>query len=752
MTQQDPHGENSAADKLDHATNLLRTFPISSGPSFDLIASTLVALQANLESHKLTDGVTSNVIRLQKRSNLMFRIARYSGATSALILMILGLVWLMSDHTSSKAFADVMQKVKQASSVSFQQRQKLGTQTEIKAPVKMRGDAVRIEFFDSQFFDSQVVVYDLGKQKGVQASPFRQQVNYDYFDLTDEQVKQIPNVLQALRTSKEHSVERLGEEVLNGRRQETFRLKKFHPLIGAGTSDLTLWADAETGLPSKIEARWVDQPGEDESYIVMENFDWNAKFDPSLFDLKHPNVDCLRAALSRSEPINEPKHVLPTGTKQIQLSGHVLAPDGAPQAGAKVFASGMEIKSDWTSPAKLVATSDAQGRFEATVKLLRPDAIERMFLTSTGDSAGLSGISLKDVEKLDNITLQLVEQGESVHGRILDATGKPAAGVAIRLLSLSQRKPGATARITVTPDILNSVTTDVEGRFSLKNLGSDRIADIEIAGASVERTVLHVSTTTLETPGKLLNPKFEHQSRPARTVKGQVFDADSKAPLSGIQITISQATGSVITDAEGQFEFQGAPSLDQYGVMAVPLPREQPDYLIGSLSVSAPNETDPVMAEIGLSKGIRVTGRVLDAETGRPVRTQIAYFPLYPNPNLKPNMGYVAAGGGGATSEAYTFWDETFSIAVLPGPGALCLRAIEEGRYEPVRVNPDLFFKNGEYGGDQRGLARGNLLLRQELKGVSAVIQDQYQSIILLNPKPGQEPLQRTIRLKRRHQ
>lgn len=672
-----------------------------------------------------------------------------------MILLICVLGWFLTDHSSAMAFADVLRKIQEADSVTLQQRQKIGQQPEITVKVLMQGAAVRLEFPETQ-----VAVYDLSKKRGVDATPFQKRIDVHHFDLDDNQVKHIPNLLEALRTSKEKSAERLGEDVIAGRKQEIFRLEKFHPLIGQGQTDLKLWSDAETGLPSKIEARWHDQPDGPESYLVMENFKWNGKLDATLFDLDNPNVDCLKPALSRIVPINRAKHVLPVGVHEVSLGGQLVNPEGQAQAGVKIYASGFEINKDWTSDPIELATTDAQGRFFASLKLMYPEAIEGVILSATHEPYGLAGVRLNAVEKLSEITLRLIPPGTPIQGRVVDAVGKSVSGVSVRISSLTKlsRPLSPVPTSPTTPDFVDAnvkliapVKGDADGRFNITGVGQDRVATLEIEGQGIARIEVQVATTAEAKSGKILGPVFEYQAKQGRLVQGRVIDAETKAPLKDVQITIPSATGLVFTDAHGKFEFSGAPILDKYGVIALPA-KNQP-YLIGSQSVASTANAEPLTVEMQLHQGILFTGRVVDDETGLPVQTQIGYFPLYPNPNLKADMGYGAAGGGGATSEAYTLWGDSFSIVVLPGPGALGIRALADNRYENVRVNPFDFFKKGEYGSDKaQQSSRSNLLWKQEVgpHAMSTLLQDQYNAIILLNPQAGQGSIERVIRLKPR--
>ena len=73
----------------------------------------------------------------------MFRILRYStGAAAALVAVVAGTIWLM-DRNASVSFAQVVNNVQQAKSVSFVVKQKLGNQPSPRRPTRRSSDGVR---------------------------------------------------------------------------------------------------------------------------------------------------------------------------------------------------------------------------------------------------------------------------------------------------------------------------------------------------------------------------------------------------------------------------------------------------------------------------------------------------------------------------------------------------------------------------------------------------------------------------------
>ena len=134
--------ERQPVDVLDLATIALRDTSIPDGPPSQLTASTVEALQSA--------RFPPDVVRLHERKQKMFRLFRYSSAAAAVALVaILGSWLFLMDRTASLAFADVVENVKNAKSVTFV----IKTPTVIRGTKKgilqqkvyIQGDAYRME-------------------------------------------------------------------------------------------------------------------------------------------------------------------------------------------------------------------------------------------------------------------------------------------------------------------------------------------------------------------------------------------------------------------------------------------------------------------------------------------------------------------------------------------------------------------------------------------------------------------------------
>ena len=57
------------------------------------------------------------------------------------------------------------------------------------------------------------------------------------------------------------------------------------------------------------------------------------------------------------------------------------------------------------------------------------------------------------------------------------------------------------------------------------------------------------------------------------------------------------------------------------------------------IKVGGPGGTGPIKLDINLKRGVWVTGRVIEADTGKPVRAQVEYYVFADNPHQE---GYPA--------------------------------------------------------------------------------------------------------------
>jgi outer membrane lipoprotein-sorting protein len=288
--------EQQPVDVLERATAALRDLPLPDGPSPQLAASTVEALQSA--------SIPPDVIRLKERRRKMFRLMRYSGAAAAAVLLAIVGGWLLLlDRMAAPAFADVVEKIKNAKSVTFVtkiptivQGKKRGV---LQQQFYIQGDVYRMELPSAQE-DIPVppdapsiliaIIVDAKQKKALELDFIRKTARYIQADEKkwQQMARDFVNPIEKLRRLKNEDAERIGEEDLNGRKTQIYRLKKRDLFMGLRLKDETakLWVDSKTGLPVRIAVG--DPTDKDKPFIVFEQFTWNEALEPELFKLEVP--------------------------------------------------------------------------------------------------------------------------------------------------------------------------------------------------------------------------------------------------------------------------------------------------------------------------------------------------------------------------------------------------------------------------------------------------------------------------------
>lgn len=278
-----------ASDPLDEAAKELRDQLVPPLPTL-LEASTVEALQTN--------SLAPEILRLRQRRQLMFRIARYgSFATAALVLIILGASFFLMDRNAGLAFGQVVQKVKDAKSVSFRCKQKIkaGAPT-LEQRWFMQGDNVRMEMPGKQeaFQDDEPIVMayiaNLKQKKAIQLN-FKDKVATS-ISIEDKEAKSFANPIGQLRTLKDQDAKREADEDLDGRKTHLYSLKrtdlfgdKGQP--GAGDS-FRVWVNPKTGLPVRIVTESLHSEKKDKMVLIFDEFMWNEPMAAEMFSLEVP--------------------------------------------------------------------------------------------------------------------------------------------------------------------------------------------------------------------------------------------------------------------------------------------------------------------------------------------------------------------------------------------------------------------------------------------------------------------------------
>jgi protocatechuate 3,4-dioxygenase beta subunit len=271
-------------------------------------------------------------------------------------------------------------------------------------------------------------------------------------------------------------------------------------------------------------------------------------------------------------------------------SGHVVDETGKPVAGARVIAAANEGILDGDSRHVAETRTGADGAFTIADA---PEGARAVLVRAAGFvPATRVQLEAKTDEKIS------LQHGGSVKGLVLDASGKPAAGVVVTSEDVAAR-------------------TDAQGNFKMPGVsaGTHRLQALWKEDYAARLDSVRVKSGE-ETPATL-------KLRLGSAISGTVIEEATRKPLSGVHVFAYAATGfggfarrraerTARTDQRGRFRLSGL-SLARYAVAAV-----SEGYLSAQIAgVNASGQTGPP-ANLALRKAASIAGKVTD-EKGQPV-------------------------------------------------------------------------------------------------------------------------------------
>ncbi len=435
----------------------------------------------------------------------------------------------------------------------------------------------------------------------------------------------------------------------------------------------------------------------------------------------------------------------------LHYKGRVVDPDGKPVAGAKLYFvysfHGKPIKS-----MKPQATTKKDGSFEFDSRLSDMETnAKSIFYTRTlvaiADGYGFgatnsiyfetSGLAMKRLNPAAKNYFRTVypdPKGEirltkdvPVRGRVINIEGRPVKGARLQIDRLwyaakhnldrweaATKKRGATfySARTETPIIqtgpqLNAVVppviTDENGKFEIRGLGAERIAQLFLAGPGIEAAIIKVRTRhgdaielqtnsgyTIgpgdEIPKDVYHPAtFTHVAAPSKPVVGKIVDAESGKPLSNVIVSAGQNltfTGfgktwlNAKTDRDGEYRLDGLPVEGDHTIHVFHQGKKS-KYIPVSRRIQTRSDDDEITANFKLRTGVMIRGKIRDAVTGKPVVGPVYYYADAQNPNLKDYKGFEQM----YQYESRSDLDGNFEMPVIPGRGLLAFMADSHGKY-----------------------------------------------------------------------
>ena len=261
-------------DILDEATGALRDAPTPPGPPPGLIAATGAAI-----NNRLAGSVPREQIRRERRRRLM----RYAGFTTAAAVVLGTAAFLWLGGNRAVALDKVLDKVKQAESVTFVEKQKLGDQPELTMEYSIRGPLVRIDAAGTVF------VLDTKQKTGLMLiTPAKAYMKIDKDSPSRIHGPAGKSPIDDLLALKDRKPESTVEEKLDGKPVQKLTIKGDPKADPSG--DWVIWVDPKTELPVKMTYSGTTFAGDKQVPVIktFEKFAWNAKLDDKLFDMKVP--------------------------------------------------------------------------------------------------------------------------------------------------------------------------------------------------------------------------------------------------------------------------------------------------------------------------------------------------------------------------------------------------------------------------------------------------------------------------------
>jgi RNA polymerase sigma factor (sigma-70 family) len=385
----------------------------------------------------------------------------------------------------------------------------------------------------------------------------------------------------------------------------------------------------------------------------------------------------------------------------IAIRGRVLDPEGTPIPGANLYVGYSPRPSSFTPsrPAMTYsprATSAADGRFHFTFARSELDAklldTSRPAVVAVASGHGPDWAVIGDFAEDVELSLKLVKD-LPISGRIVDQNRKPVAGAKIRVDSVQSAPEDEVTRylagnwdswspkawIGPLPGQPAVLTTDADGRFRVTDIGRDRILSLALGGPTIGHANLPaVTRPAVPTPyvGGTNGATFEYVAAPSRLIHGVVRDQATGKPVPDVLVSARGTLSTALTDKDGRYELRGCSKSQGYMVTAQSLTGRP--YFAAEVWVPEVPSLDPLTLNFDLLSGIPVQGQVRDQSSQKPPRTaRVEYYPLFPNAfSSRLTNGLIMA-----ASSAVIRPDGSYSLAVLPGPGILCVVASPSDAY-----------------------------------------------------------------------
>jgi len=251
-----------------------------------------VATSAEMDGKVLNDALQalektnkSNTADLEPniwRTIMKSRITKLAVA-AVIIVAALVAVYRMGGSVESPAFADIVRPILTARTATYR--------------VSMKGQDVPPDFqviwMEPSYVRTEmphglILIADLEKGKALGLLPAKKKAMVTSISGTFTPFSELRQLIRDAQEGKDQSPEYLGKQRIDGRDAIGYRIPQGR--LPSINMPVTIWADAETLLPIRIECHLMPRaPGEQEGTATVTDFQFDVELDPSLFSLDVPD-------------------------------------------------------------------------------------------------------------------------------------------------------------------------------------------------------------------------------------------------------------------------------------------------------------------------------------------------------------------------------------------------------------------------------------------------------------------------------
>jgi RNA polymerase sigma factor (sigma-70 family) len=394
-------------------------------------------------------------------------------------------------------------------------------------------------------------------------------------------------------------------------------------------------------------------------------------------------------------PELEPKDLTPT----MLATGSVVGPNGKTVPGARVGVMATRVP----RPGEVVAWGQMPTPFLGAGVVPDSGSFRLTVPQTTLDYARFTGYAhapgyALTSWQLGDLSIRFREQAfprpfvlvpaKPVRGRVVDADGKPVAGLTLHVLGMWRRHPSAGIGYLATePPVLipgwpTNVVTDADGLFTIEDQLDDTVISIQVRDERFANDWIKFTARPDTTPTFRLEPP--------RVLTGRVTAADTGAPIADAVVLVetphtpAKPPGhlTVRTDKEGRY--RARPFVGTEHTVKVFPPAGAP-YLAVEETVAWPAGAATHSADVTVPRGVLVRGTVVEAAAGKPVAGAGIGYAWDHEDNKTPTDRLVRGRPWDANLVASAV-DGSFALVVPPGPGHLVVKAAESD-YVPREVS-----------------------------------------------------------------